>query len=96
MSEGVTKGANIRVTTYNVLSSHLAEPTYFTSCDPKNLDALVRLERVQKKLSVEMEKRSIIGLQEVSMTWSGPLHAFFANRGYHVVSHLYGLSLIHI
>ena len=48
MSEGGT-GANIRVTTYNVLSSHLAEPTYFTSCDPKNLDALVRLERVQKK-----------------------------------------------
>jgi len=91
MSEGGKKGgATIRVTTYNVLSSHLAEPTYFTSCDPKNLDALVRLERVQKKLSVEMEKRSIIGLQEVSMTWSGPLHAFFANRGYHVVSHLYG------
>ena len=90
MSEGGGKGANIRVTTYNVLSSHLAEPTYFTSCDPKNLDALVRLERVQKKLSVEMEKRSIIGLQEVSMTWSGPLHAFFAKRGYHVVSHLYG------
>jgi len=91
MSEGGKKGgATIRVTTYNVLSSHLAEPTYFTSCDPKNLDAVVRLERVQKKLSVEMEKRSIIGLQEVSMTWSGPLHAFFANRGYHVVSHLYG------
>ena len=89
-SGGGGGGASVRVTTYNVLSSHLAEPTYFTACDPRNLDASVRLERVKEKLTKEVEKRSIIGLQEVSMTWSGPLHAFFAKHGYHVVSHLYG------
>ena len=89
-TKGGGGGTSIRVTTYNVLSSHLAEPTYFTACDPKNLDATTRLSRVQEKLRNEVKKRSIIGLQEVSMTWSGPLHAFFAKHGYHVVSHLYG------
>ena len=82
--------AVLRATTYNVLSSHLADPTHFVACDPNNLDGAIRLERVKRKLEPEASKRAVIGLQEVSMTWSGPLHAFFAERGYHVVSHLYG------
>lgn len=32
-----------------------------------------------------MASRSIICLQEVSLEWSGPLHAFFANRGFHLL-----------
>ena len=32
----------------------------------------------------------IFCLQEVSYEWSGRLHAFFANRGYHMITELYG------
>ena len=32
----------------------------------------------------------MIGLQEVSMTWAGPLHAYFAERGYAFIVSLYG------
>jgi hypothetical protein len=65
-----------------VLSSHLAEPTYFTHCDPENLDADTRLARVMEKLDAECARGAVIGLQEVSMSWSGRLHAYFAKRGY--------------
>ena len=86
MSDDVaTNGAaSARVVTYNVLSSHLAEPTYFTHCDPDDLRAETRLTRVMEKLDAETARRAVIGLQEVSMTWAGPLHAYFAERGVRV------------
>ena len=83
-------GALARVVTYNVLSSHLAEPTYFTHCDPNDLRAETRLERVMEKLEGECARRAVIGLQEVSMTWSGPLYAYFAKRNYTFIVSLYG------
>ena len=79
-----------RVVTYNVLSSHLAEPTYFTHCDANDLRAETRLRRVIEKLEPEVERRAVVGLQEVSMTWAGPLHAYFAKRGYAFIVSLYG------
>ena len=82
--------AKVRLVTYNVLSSHLADHAYFTSCKKENLLSETRLQRVKEKLTVECERDAIIGLQEVSMTWSGPLHQFFASHGYHCVMHLYG------
>ncbi|KAK3241996.1 hypothetical protein CYMTET_48292 [Cymbomonas tetramitiformis] len=80
----------IRVVSYNVLSSSLAAPSHFDSCDPSNLDSSVRLERVLKKLEPEIKKNSIICLQEVSMMWAGKLEHFFGNRDYRFVYHLYG------
>jgi endonuclease/exonuclease/phosphatase family metal-dependent hydrolase len=82
--------AMARVVTYNVLSSHLADPGYFTHCDAENLDADVRLGRVMAKLDAETARRAVVGLQEVSMSWAGPLHAYFAAKGYHFVVSLYG------
>ena len=79
-----------RVVTYNVLSSHLADPGYFTHCDAENLDADVWLGRVMAKLDAETARRAVVGLQEVSMSWAGPLHAYFAAKGYHFVVSLYG------
>ena len=79
-----------RVVTYNVLSSHLAEETYFTHCAPEDLNAETRLQRVIEKLEPELAKGAVVGLQEVSMTWAGPLTTWFASRGYHLVLHLYG------
>lgn len=81
---------NVRVTTYNVLSSHLARADYFSFCNPKWLQASYRLMKVKEKIDAEVAKKSIICLQEVSTVWAGSLHVYFAARGYHFVTGLYG------
>jgi endonuclease/exonuclease/phosphatase family metal-dependent hydrolase len=80
----------VRIATYNVLSSHLAEPTHFTRCAAEDLAASTRLPRVLAKLRAETRARSVIALQEISMDWTGELHSFFAAEGYHFVTALYG------
>ncbi|CAN0471517.1 unnamed protein product, partial [Hapterophycus canaliculatus] len=45
---------DFRVATYNVLCSHLAEPSHFPQCSPKHLDAATRLRRVKHKLEPEV------------------------------------------
>ncbi len=80
----------IRVCSYNVLSSALASPTHFTSCDPDDLDFHKRLPRVISKIEEEVTKRSIVCLQEVSHEFTGPLHVFFAKNNYSFVTGLYG------
>jgi mRNA deadenylase 3'-5' endonuclease subunit Ccr4 len=77
MSLGTTAGggppgpATVRVVTYNVLSSHLGGPDWFTSCAREDLVPSTRLARVLDKLEVEMAKDAVICLQEVSMSWTG-------------------------
>jgi hypothetical protein len=83
------RGCTARVATYNVLCSELAEPDYFTHCDPANLDADTRYARVVARLGPEMERNAVICLQEVSREWAGRLHSFFAQRGYHFVMDAY-------
>lgn len=80
----------IHVTTYNVLSSSLASPDYYTSCTPENLDQKTRYARLLTKLEGQMSKDSIICLQEVSLLWAGQLHAYFNQRGYYLATALYG------
>ena len=63
----------LRVVTFNVLCSHLGGPDYFTACDPAALAPATRLARVMAKLHAETERGSLLCLQEVSMTWTGPL-----------------------
>ena len=43
-----------RVVTYNVLSSSLCEPTYFTHCAPEDLDPDNRYPRMLEKLEAEI------------------------------------------
>ncbi|KAI0567362.1 hypothetical protein FGB62_3g342 [Gracilaria domingensis] len=74
-----------RIVSYNVLSSSLAADSHFPDCDPANLKASTRLKRLLIKLEGPVASRSIICLQEVSLAWSGPLHTFFANRGFHLL-----------
>ena len=81
---------NVRVVTYNVLSSRLAHPQQFPSLNPEHLDAANRLPVVLEKLEEEIAQKSIICLQEVSHEWAGSFHTLFANRGYHLVTGLYG------
>lgn len=87
------KSANpsaIRVTTYNVLSSHLAEPGYFTKCNPSFLDPVYRLKKLKEKLDHETSADAIICLQEVSHLWAGALTVYFAAKGYSFTTALYG------
>ena len=80
----------VHVTTYNVLSSSLASPDYYTSCKPENLDQKMRFTRLIAKLDNQINKDSIICLQEVSLLWAGQLHAYFNKRGYYFATGLYG------
>ena len=82
----------LTVITYNILSSALADPGWFTQCDPQHLVAETRLARVLVNLGLEMDKGAVILLQEVSRDWSGKLHAFFHQREYTFIDSLYGGS----
>lgn len=74
-----------RVVSYNLLSSSLSTAPQFPGCDPANLLPSTRLKRILIKLEGAVASRSIICLQEVSLNWSGILHKFFANRGFHLM-----------
>lgn len=90
LSLSMMRPLNIRVVSYNVLSSHLAQPQHFSTLNPDHLLAANRLPVVLKKLDEEMNRDAVICLQEVSNDWAGSLHTHFANRGYHLVTGLYG------
>ena len=60
--------ARFTVVTYNILSSALAAPDWFTTCAPEDLVAETRLARILTKLSAETDKGAIICLQEVTLT----------------------------
>jgi 2',5'-phosphodiesterase len=87
---------SVRIVSYNVLSSHLASPDHFTACKPEDLEFTNRLPRVLSKLEAQIkdcrakEKPVIFCLQEVSHSFAGPLHTFFANNRYTMITGLYG------
>jgi len=81
---------NVRVATYNVLSSHLSGKDHYSTLNPEHLSPKNRLPVVLQKIDEEIEKSSIICLQEVSHDWAGTFHTHFANKGYHLVTGLYG------
>jgi hypothetical protein len=82
---------SVRVVSYNVLSSHLAQPTHFHKCHPDHLDAEYRLRKIFSKLQEEILVTSpIICLQEVSQLWAGKFHVFFAQHKYQMITGLYG------
>ena len=83
---------SIRVASYNVLSSSLCEPSYYTNSDPDALDPPQRLLRVIRKIEDECDKGAVICLQEISRDWSGELHKLFAARGYHLLNVGYGVK----
>mmetsp|Transcript_42449 Transcript_42449/g.133096 ORF Transcript_42449/g.133096 Transcript_42449/m.133096 type:complete len:383 (-) Transcript_42449:128-1276(-) len=80
----------VDLTTYNVLSSHLAGADHFRACDPEHLKATNRYSTLMSRLREDIDKRSIICLQEVSQTWEGSLHRDFAKEGYYFITQLYG------
>jgi len=90
---------SVRIVTYNVLSSILADPNRFVDNCNTHLDANIRLPKVLTKLSDEFslindtaqsQSNVIFCLQEISRDWAGHLHKFFANRNYAFITGLYG------
>lgn len=79
-----------RITSYNVLSSCLAEPSHFTSCNATYLEKDYRLNKLLEKLLPEISMQAVINLQEVSNEWAGRLSAFFSQHQYHFFTALYG------
>lgn len=75
-------GTQFRIATYNILSSHLADPQRFPSCDPDHLDASARLQRVKAKLETEVRvtsipkmkpmKRQLLDCATLATKWSTP------------------------
>jgi mRNA deadenylase 3'-5' endonuclease subunit Ccr4 len=87
--------ASARIVSYNILSSELADPEYFTKCKPEHLHKSNRLPKILLKLQEEIDSSpddtpAVFCLQEVSHAWATSLHVFFAERGYHMVTGLYG------
>ncbi len=83
----------ISIVSYNILSSALASPSFYTHCAEEDLLSITRLLRIYKKLDKSMTEhktRPIICLQEVSREWEGPLHVFFSRRNYHFITSLSG------
>lgn len=81
---------NLRVTSYNVLSSSLCEPEHFVACAPEDLKPETRLGRVCSALEDQMTHGAVICLQEVSAKWAGDFTPFFEANGYTLVTSLYG------
>lgn len=80
----------VRIVTYNVLSSHLCEPSHFPKCNPDFLDPTYRYTKLEDKLLMEIDNGAIICLQEVSSEWAGYLYSFFAEHNYALITGLYG------
>ncbi|KAL3806369.1 hypothetical protein ACHAXA_000212 [Cyclostephanos tholiformis] len=93
----------VRIVSYNLLSSKLARPSHFTHAEPDHLEFDYRLRIILDKLDAEMNRGfggnedsqhwippTIFALQEVCYPFASALHTFFAQRGYHFVTGLYG------
>ena len=79
-----------RFVTYNVLASHLAEPSHFRHCQPEFLDRDYRMKLIKETLLAEMRQHSVIALQEIGQEWAEELHAFFIQHGYYFICRHYG------
>jgi hypothetical protein len=61
------------------------------------LKASARLPKILAKIQEEIdgsseESPAVFCLQEVSHKWATALHIFFAERGYHLITGLYGMK----
>ncbi len=60
--------ADLHVVSYNVLSSSLASPSYFIHCQPQNLKAENRFEKLKSALEAEIKDRKPVICLQVSRT----------------------------
>jgi len=75
---------SIRVVQYNVLAPKLCDEDDFTKSEG-HCDEEIRWDRILKKLTPEIEKKSIIVLQEVGRKWGGRFTTFFNSKQYRFI-----------
>jgi 2',5'-phosphodiesterase len=80
----------LQIISYNILSHHLTEAERYPKSSPEDLNPSIRLTRIKKKLNSEIQKNSILCLQEVPLDWAGDFHKFFISHNYYFVIGHYG------
>lgn len=65
--------ANVRVASYNILSSKLARKDHFCNCAEDALSAHARLPRILAKIDAEVARGAVVCLQEVCLHTQSPL-----------------------
>eukprot|EP01062_Namystynia_karyoxenos_P073443 TRINITY_DN70240_c0_g1_i1.p1 TRINITY_DN70240_c0_g1~~TRINITY_DN70240_c0_g1_i1.p1 ORF type:complete len:382 (+),score=86.16 TRINITY_DN70240_c0_g1_i1:87-1148(+) len=84
-------GSSVAVASWNILTPGYCSAADYCHSLPEDCDPATRLKRVLGKLSAAMDSGyQVICLQEVGLSWAGPLHALFASRGFHFVHSGYG------
>jgi len=83
-------GLSIRIVSYNILSDSLCTADHFNHSNPDDLNNDIRFKRITMKLQEEINKKSIICLQEVSRSWKIKLVKFLKNNQYAHFDSLYG------
>lgn len=83
----------ISITTYNVLSSRLCSPEFYTDYNPEHLDPKNRFKKLLDKLCMVLQNSQlncIFCLQEISVDWIGPLYQFFLQNNFTFLTFNYG------
>lgn len=75
---------SIRVVQYNVLCPNLCKEDDFVK-SVGHTDEEIRWQRILNKLTPEMEKKSVITLQEVGRKWGGRFQTFFNSKNYRFI-----------
>mmetsp|Transcript_90 Transcript_90/g.188 ORF Transcript_90/g.188 Transcript_90/m.188 type:complete len:396 (-) Transcript_90:111-1298(-) len=79
-----------RVVSWNILAPELSDPKTFPENTAEECLGEKRLPLILKQLEEDLKSLSVVCLQEVSVTWVGELHSFFAKHDYHYIHTLYG------
>jgi hypothetical protein len=74
--------AKVRVVSYNILSDSLCRGSHYIHSKKEDLENVSRLARIKRSLAAEMDRGSVLCLQEVSRKWGADLVQFFEARGY--------------
>ena len=81
---------NLRIITYNLLSSKYSNQTSFTEASEEHLNESNRYIKITSKLAHFLSSGTIFCLQEVSLDWINKLTVFLAKHNYKLYSRNYG------
>lgn len=84
------KEDEVRIYTYNILCDKLASPENLKFYKPEDLDNEDRFNRIIQRIQIEIQRNSVICLQEISQNWAGRFYTFFAANDYVFVQSGYG------
>ena len=84
------KDDEVRLYTYNILCDALARPENMKYYKAKDLDPEDRFQRIIERIEIEVQRNSIICLQEVSQSWAGRFYTYFTSKDYIFIHSGYG------